>query len=896
MKVRNILVTIVITLALAIGSTVNAFGVALTVGSAAADLRSDHTVSIDISVDNPSQITGAAFTLTYDTSALTLTSVQSDFFATFAEQFTNWAPQDSLTQLLQMLNESPYSQPLLMGPQGVSGARIAAARVKDGELSNTTIFTLTFDISNATTGNYIIGLSPTVISNTAAGYSAGGEVIPMLTGSAAPSLGQDLTNPATFPTISITAIQSGAVAVMNSTEVEITNKPSQVMTTVEAGDSSAEFRVAGGDDSLYTWTVKNDDNQLIDTRNGGTYTFTAPSTGAFAGSYTVTVADFQGFTDSFTINVPLVVSPETLSFTETKLNGTANPQTFTVTGAENDADFTWEILAAQGAADEVANPENYGVWEDASPVYSGNTNVLTPANVDVWTSFYLRVTVDNDLDLNQANGLYRKVAGPFTLVPVGAYNVYLNDSYGAINGTALAAGDITVHEVSTNQTKTTISAGGVVSFLLPDSGGTFHYEIKDNRIPSMYLNKSVTSAAKSVDITLEESNGLDSIDGLVEDVLNAPVAGAAIVAYQPANAAVRYTTTTNAEGAYSLNLPVGAAQSGWSVAVSHPDYITERRDDQTAGIVDFTGDYALYTETRITNVTSTRINSTVRIDITAKPAITNIAEVDVTETSGSGSLSAPVLSSNIDAGATATYFYNKATDFEAIITADTSEDYNPNTGYAASQSLTYVNDLTALTKVYLGSNGGNATMQANEQTASASVPPGGIDGDIYLTIEQYVSTGSDARKHPYVYDITAYDNLTDTVVSASAIHYLEVTLPIDLSMISPGDLENEKWVIHHAKDIIAMNAGDSRIESNSVIISTDYVGDGKYGSVTFLTSSLSAFGIALADGGSTIGSGSSSSGAGGGGCFIATSSNDSILDLYTRILSRLQNAFRHIAE
>jgi hypothetical protein len=918
MNVIKALSTAVLVLILAMVGDVTAYGVTLTAGNVLVDKRVSHYASVAVTVDDPTEITGAAFSLVFDTQALDLVEVESDFFPSFINQYASLPgvgtpfvnPADGKTYLPitigaetfdlpagETIGGESYYQPVIVGPETAIGHAIAATKLQPGGQNNVTLFILTFDVGNAPSGNYPINIEQTTINFSEAGYDAGGENIAMLTGALTPSAGDDLTNPAVFPQIPVETVNSGRITVTSTIDLAITNKPAQTL-TVPAGDRSEVFTVSGGDDRQYTWTITNSRGQVVDTHIGSSYVFNAPVTGPFAGVYTVEVVDYLGFADSFAIKVPPVITPASLSFTEVKLDGAPNPQTFTVAGA--DGDYVWEILASATAAAAVSNPDNYGNWEVSSPVPSVADNVFNPADVTTWLSFYIRVTVENDAALTAENGLDTVVAGPFTLLPVDTYRVTLRDDYGVIDGTALNTGDITVEEISTTQIKSDISAAGVASFLLPDAGATYQYRVMDNRTPSVYMERLVSSGAKAVSILLE-SESLDAITGFVGDTAGAPVGGATVVAYQPENPTVQYKATSIADGTYRIKLPVTAPQNGWSLIASHPAYLAQRLDNQAVGVVDFTGTFSLYGATSITNVTASKIGETVRIDITANPPIMDVSEVAAIISSGSGNLSQPFLSSNIEADATVTYVYDRDEEFEIMVTADTSEDYNPHTGYAASQTLTYVSDLTALSKVYLGSTGGGATLQANNQSVSVNIPPGGIDGDIYVTIEQYVSSGRDAKIHPYVYDISAYDNLTETKVPDSAIHYLEITLPIDLSLVSPGDLENEKWVIRHAKDLIALQAGNGRVENNSVIISTDYVGDGQRGSVTFHVNSLSVFEVAASAGAVPApGSGSNLAGLapelGVGGCFIATTSTGSFTDLFHKFLRRLMSGYNRLAD
>jgi hypothetical protein len=590
----------------------------------------------------------------------------------------------------------------------------------------------------------------------------------------------------------------------------------------------------------------------------------------------------------------MTVTPATLSFTELQLDGADNPQTFTVTGA--DGDYSWELLGSKSATTAVANPDAYGEWEKSSPVYSDNTNTFNPADVDNWLSFYIRVTVENDTKLTAANGLNRKVAGPFTLVPVASYTVILEDYLGVIDGTLLDAGDITVREVSTDQTKTRVSGNGEVYFLLPDIGGTFQYEVVDTRTPAEYINQTVSADTKTVSIALARE-GQDHISGIVEDTDLFPVSGAMVSAYLPEDIHTHYQATTAADGFYSISLPVGSPLNGWVVVASHPDYISQRLDNQSVGPVNFVGPLALYTDTVIKNITSTIDGTVMRLDITVSPAITDLGQIEVDLLDGTGTLGNLEITDNIDQGSTVTVIYDVVEEYTVAIKADTSEDHDPNVGYRVEKIFTYTidNSLAAISNVYLGENGGQASLNANGQQARVTVPAGGVVGDVSITIEQFENTGGSKKKHPYVYDVIAYNNLTGEPLSADEIDYLEITLPFDLSLVKPGDLENEEWVIRHAKDLIALVAGNSSIERASNIISTDYIGDGQTGSVTFSVGHLSVFEI-VGVGTESAGSSTASSGGWDDACFIATASRSSARDLYVKIYNQLLSAYQRFAE
>jgi len=194
---KNIVLTTILAIALMV--TPSAFAVNLTVGNGTGAIG--ETIDIDISVDDPVGIAGAAFTITYDTSVLSV-DVDSVFFDTFVNQFAGTSAPTEV-----VVDGMTYTQPLLANDVSGTGTRVAAARAIAADASNTTLFTL--HVVGDASGVYPITIAQTVLDNTAAGYDAAGEAIPYLVGADATQTDLSLA----FPIIDVASITVGNVTV-----------------------------------------------------------------------------------------------------------------------------------------------------------------------------------------------------------------------------------------------------------------------------------------------------------------------------------------------------------------------------------------------------------------------------------------------------------------------------------------------------------------------------------------------------------------------------------------------------------------------------------------------------------------------------------------------------------
>jgi hypothetical protein len=329
-------------------------------------------------------------------------------------------------------------------------------------------------------------------------------------------------------------------------------------------------------------------------------------------------------------------------------------------------------------------------------------------------------------------------------------------------------------------------------FNLP-AGGTYTYRVENT---GMLPNK-MTSNQTQVTVKLEAA-GTDKIDGTVTATAGADLTKATVMVFQPDDITRTYEVNCAANGTYSLSLPVGAPQNGWTVVASLPGHDSGVKPDQAIGTVDFT----------------------------------------------------------------------------LVALSPTSPDVVANG--TASESLT-------------------PDPSKPSQTSEVVVPAGGVTEDAYIVITQLPKTSANvlAGSPDYVWEVTVKNAAGNPV----ALNRVEITLPIDLSVILPGDFENGVYLIYHAPDQATLEAGLGTPvpyeEPGKNILSTDYVGDGEIGSVTFWVDSLSVFGIAAAPtpptptpgGGTTLSDSSSSS------CFIATAAYGSPFEAHVSLLRKFRDAY-----
>ncbi len=140
------------------------------------DAQPGDNVSVAVELANPGDTQGTAFSVTFDTTYLTLTDVTSTFFPTFTEQYSGKSAE---VPSQVVIDNVIYVRPIVVNHTGY-GVMLAAVNLEPSG-SGTTLFTLDFELAaNIPDGMYPISIGASVISDLAAGYPTSGLAIPLL--------------------------------------------------------------------------------------------------------------------------------------------------------------------------------------------------------------------------------------------------------------------------------------------------------------------------------------------------------------------------------------------------------------------------------------------------------------------------------------------------------------------------------------------------------------------------------------------------------------------------------------------------------------------------------------------------------------------------------------------
>jgi hypothetical protein len=614
----------------------------------------------------------------------------------------------------------------------------------------------------------------------------------------------------------------------------------QSLTPVEvlAGTESMTYTTTyTGNDAIISWSVQNSNgDQIGETVYGNAFSFTPPETGAYAGIYTISMeANADGLLidqKDILIKVPFTIETNQYNIIEKTI--------FIVKGIEAGATLIWSIYDDNGI---LPNPEQIGRWERVGSDSLDMT--FYPASVETITPFRVNVSVENDPDLSAETGLQKRITDYYNIIPITQFSITLSDENGTLSTTT--NNDITVKDMVMLKTKNLTTSYSKVVFDLPDSGGTYHFKIKDNRTPPVYMDFSFSTTLKE-NIVILQPVGSTMIDGSVENTgasaLNDVTVAAYLYDYSLSFFNTYYQTRTDESGRYELYLPDDISTSNWTVIAAQEGYVSSVKTDQLLNTeINFSGTDALQAKTTIMMIYP--IGQT--INIRANPPFEDKKnQIDILRLQSDGSEDY-YDQVDCDDNGLITVATPDVDQYTLIIMADTVENDDPNTGYIAyhayrENSSDHVIEREDMTMDLFG---GTMSLVNDDQVMKVFVPVNGITTQSTITIEQIEkSTSCNATKgSKYLYVVSATNSQTGTSITSDEINRLMITLPFNLRDIQPGDLENGQWLIYAADSVEKMESHQTEIISVNNFQQSNYLGDGKMGSISFWVDHLTVFAI-----------------------------------------------------
>ncbi len=608
---------------------------------------------------------------------------------------------------------------------------------------------------------------------------------------------------------------SSIVTVTVFEKLAVTDKPAETV-VVESGQSSAEFTVTGGDSS-FTWTVAGP--VAVAGGTGENYTFIAPDTGDFAGEYTVTVADGKGFSDSFKIKVPFKVTADKQNVFEHNLyDGTTKGMiSFTILGSAGVP--TFEILAAEGDSDAVADATLYGTFTG---------NVLESADIsgdDKFKSFFVRAAIGDE----------SHVIGPFRFIAVVDYLVTVQDKDGALlEGAAVGVEQYYSNyaDLAAVDAPKLTTAAGEATFALPAIGG-FKFEAAKTG----FIATSAVSDKTAVILALEKAGTL-VVKGMVADQDGAAIADAEVVVYKDEK---QVMDDTDAAGAYSITLPESALPTGWKAVASKEGYYSKTSVDvpdlSVAPVADT--DLTLYHEVELA------------VTVANDPGDAAKVIVSIAAAAGSSPLTAAadvkVYNSKEFDAQTSSEVADKAFNAGVVSFPMTNEDFvllikpGSDTVYVQNQTFKYVKGEAAVQKQKTVTTAGAAfdNGKTGNEKVTVRVPANGLLKPATLEIRTQPKTaGKYTNGTPAVFvEINAIDNETGKALDPANIQRIEITIPFDTAVINPGDFAAGKAFVYYADSIAEIESGVGTAVPAANFISQDDVA----GEVSFYVDHLTVF-------------------------------------------------------
>jgi len=628
-------------------------------------------------------------------------------------------------------------------------------------------------------------------------------------------------------------------------DIAFANDSALTTTTVLAGTQSGIYSTnCMENDVELEWSVFNYEGKPMgETVSGNSFSFTPPKTGAYAGTYSVKMTATHDNETVTTLNADIQVPFDI----DAKRYNILDEGIISVQGVAPGANLVQDIKA-----NEFTDPETdlseIGYWhrvntEAMQLTFKPSTILSEVVSFDVW------ISIENDLDLNEDNMLYEQTTGPFFIIPYKDYTITLTNENGATISTTTNT-DITIREVVTLTNQNLTASKSDVRFSLPASGGTYFFKIEDNREPPVFMPQTIkTTECNPPPVTLQ-SVGQYVIEGSVQDKKNNYLENVIVTAFQPVDETdqsfidtlpEQYEAKTENNGKYTIYLPELSEIGGWTVIAGKEGYISAIKTDQQANTeVSFNGINALQLETEIEAVWIEND----RINIQADPYFKYPGEIDIKIITKDNEYYAQ---EHVLENKTISFAKPTSDEYTLILFVDTQDNNDPKTGNFSRHAYRKNSTQNVLARIDKTMNvfGGAVFLDHNNKKAKVEIPANGITESATITIEQIekASECNATTGTQFIYGIHATSINTGHSLTKDQMNQIAITLPFNLRTIHPGDIENGAYHVYRADTLEMMENHETEVIYN--IKQSDYLGDGKIGSVTVLVDKLSYFAIGI---------------------------------------------------
>ncbi len=695
------------------------------------------------------------------------------------------------------------------------------------------------------------------------------------------------------------SVKNGSTALTAANVPEVSSGSEMILTPV-GGTNSYTMQVTQNPDSTNPATIKDNSD--------GTFTFTPPTKGGFAGQYKLQLTDkTSGLADEITISVPLKIESSKYNIRQSD-----KTQTATVSGAANGDSIIFTVLNSSKAEDTNGAIATVDKDKNAPATAAANQAVttITPTN-DSLTS-PARFTI-KAMDTSNA-ALAAVESKTMAVIPEMTYSGIIVDGNGSpVSGVKVEA-LLTYNKNQGAPYTVTSGADGSFDISLPYVSQGVNFRVSK----SGYITADMTGSkykqsgntANTTTFTMTLATG--SIAGTV-NVSNAPtddVYGKVNAYYTDTKGSLilggsadfiifHNTKSTN------FTLDLDNSRTYTKIISSAKNYKSALDDNSKAG---FDISKSNISGRSLSLVVADTYNVTVASGpvFTFSKSGTDISTYTATAQDSDGTDVSPSLTKKGSAlvvtfstdqnltvylknGSTVVFVYTYTKGQQAQVNKGNqfTEAVDLQTGFDSSFTGNSLNPVLRNILINLTPNGINP---------SAIVGGGGKTGVKTSTLEFKIinddskngkNEKSKATGHQVMMvklNIIKQDGTIATSADINkALKKITITMPFDPAVVHPGDFKAGRYLIYFAPTLAAYQSNPSRLPVAD-ILNADFINS----TVTFKVDHLTVFGSGAA---SSSGTTASASGGSDSRCFIATAAFGSYQEAHVQLIRKFRDNY-----